>query len=226
MRRSLSVVLCGALLLALALPGAALGKGSENKTNKGRSNKSADSATHEQPGKGHPASSSASRSGKPAEKAANKAAKQETKQAKTDAKSKVKAEVAVKAKAKKYHGPAAVMATTGSVDPGADTSPSVEATHTGIPNAFDHVTRNLERSLAKIAAGTKKQLPPGLVRVWLKFAGWLGVDPTLQPGYVAPPAEPTSTVEPTSTPEPTSTVEPTGTPEPTPTVEPVGPPNQ
>ncbi len=96
---------------------------------------------------------------------------------------------------------------------------SVEATRVapGKLNAFARITANLEKSVAKIADGTKTQLPPGLVRVWLKFAGWLGIDPSTMPGTPSSPP----TEEPTSTVEPTATVEPTGTVEPTPTVEPV-----
>ncbi len=89
-------------------------------------------------------------------------------------------------------------------------------------NAFSHITRNIEKSLAKIAAGTKKQVPPGLLRVWLKFAGWLGVDPSTMPGATNTP----DSDEPTGTVEPTSTVEPTGTVEPTSTIEIVVPPAQ
>ena len=91
----------------------------------------------------------------------------------------------------------------------------------GIANAFARITANLEKSLAKIAAGKKSQLPPGLVGVWMKFAAWLGVDQSLMPGYV-PPAGSTDdsgSVTSTITPEPTGTVEPTATIEPTSSVD-------
>jgi hypothetical protein len=80
----------------------------------------------------------------------------------------------------------------------------------GVNNAFTRITANIEKALAKIEAGTKMQVPPGLMRVWLKFAGWLGVDPTTMPGtpVIPPTEEPTGTVEPTATVEPTGTVEP------------------
>ena len=97
----------------------------------------------------------------------------------------------------------------------ADPTRSIDATRSvgpGVNNAFARITRNLERSLAKMADGSKKQLPPGLVRTWLKFAAWLDVDASTIPGSPGP--IPTSTVEPTGTPTPTSTVEPTGTPSP------------
>lgn len=102
---------------------------------------------------------------------------------------------------------------TGSVD----TSGSVGG---GVGNAFKHITANLEKALAKVESGSMKQLPPGLVRVWLKFASWLGVDQGLLPGTPAPApgssdtsgsVTPTATPQPPAGPEPTSTVEPTGT---------------
>jgi len=64
--------------------------------------------------------------------------------------------------------------------------------------------------MAKVAAGTKKQIPPGLMKVWLKFAAWLGVTDA-PPWESVTPEEPTGTVEPTMTVEPTGTVEPTET---------------
>lgn len=84
---------------------------------------------------------------------------------------------------------------------------STEATSTpgaGIGNAFTRITSNIEKALAKIEAGTKTQVPPGLIRVWLKFAGWLGIDASTMPGAesVPPTDEPTGTVEPTPTVEP------------------------
>ncbi len=86
---------------------------------------------------------------------------------------------------------------------GIESTRSVEATP-AVSNAFSRITSNIEKSLAKIADGRKKQVPPGLIRVWLKFAGWLGVDPSTMPtAPVGPPTNPTG--------EPTSTVEPTGT---------------
>ncbi|TDB38181.1 MAG: hypothetical protein D9V44_09115 [Actinobacteria bacterium] len=92
---------------------------------------------------------------------------------------------------------------------------ATDAPGPGVTNAFTRITANIEKALAKIEAGTKLQVPPGLLRVWLKFAGWLGVDPSTMPGTpVIPPAE-----EPTSTVEPTATVEPTGTVEPPPVID-------
>lgn len=91
-----------------------------------------------------------------------------------------------------------------------DTEASVESTGgvgAGIANALSNITRNIEKALAGIADGTRKQVPPGLIRVWQKFAGWLGIDLTTMPG-AQPPAggETTGTVEPTSTVEPTGTI--------------------
>ena len=113
--------------------------------------------------------------------------------------------------------PADADEATGSSEP----ARSVEGTRQvgpGVSRAFSRITANLEKSLAKVADGRKKQLPPGLLRVWLKFAGWLGVDPSTIPALPRPiptaAVQPTSTVEPTATVQPTTTVEPTATPTP------------
>ena len=49
--------------------------------------------------------------------------------------------------------------------------PSWETTPTGIENAYSRVLRNLERRYDR-----GKFLPPGLVSVLAKFAGWLGIE--------------------------------------------------
>lgn len=94
-------------------------------------------------------------------------------------------------------------------------SPATETAGPDVSNAFARITANLEKSLAKIAAGKKTQLPPGLVRVWQKFAGWLGVDPANMPGTptTAPggSVDETGSVTATTTPEPTATIEPSPT---------------
>lgn len=94
---------------------------------------------------------------------------------------------------------------SGSVEPTRSVDATASASH-GRLRSFDRITRNIEKSIAKIEAGQKSQIPPGLMRVWLKFAEWLGIDPSTMP------AVPTkSTVEPTATVEPTVTIEPTVT---------------
>ncbi len=94
-----------------------------------------------------------------------------------------------------------------SVDASATTPTEVRGQ--GVANAMVHITANIEKALAKIAAGTKTQVPPGLMRVWLKFAGWLGIDPATMPGSPAPGSgDSTSTIVPTSTILPTFTVDP------------------
>ncbi|MCL4553861.1 MAG: hypothetical protein M1617_07200 [Actinobacteria bacterium] len=90
------------------------------------------------------------------------------------------------------------------------TTPSVDATPvvdpeklTGLANALSRIQRNIERAEAKVAAGQKEQVPPGLLRVLEKFLAWLG----LAPVDPAPPADP---VDPTPDPseEPTPPVTP------------------
>lgn len=75
----------------------------------------------------------------------------------------------------------------------------------GIGNALTSIQANIAKAQAKVAAGTKKRVPPGLLRVLAKFMAWLGL---------GSPAPSTSLV-PTSTPTPTGTVSPTSTPIPT-----------
>lgn len=80
------------------------------------------------------------------------------------------------------------------------TAAASESATPNVAPAFSRIMSNLEKSVSKVLSGTKSQLPPGLVRVWLKFASWLGVDPTTMPGadLVSPaPAagETTSTVD-------------------------------
>lgn len=110
--------------------------------------------------------------------------------------------------ADEVHGKgAASKETSGSAE---ETSGSVEPSgtpHAGKQNAFERITSNIEKSMAKVAAGTKKQIPPGLMKVWLKFAAWLSVTDA-PPWETVTPEEPTGTVEPTTTVEPTETVAP------------------
>lgn len=148
-------------------------------------------------GKGKPAASSHQEA---RDKAAEKAAKKAAKQARKEARS---AEASEEAEA-----------------PEVEPFEPIETGNRNVAGAMVRITSNLERALSKVAEGTKKQLPPGLVRVWQKFAAWLGIDPTTQPGYVAPVDDSSPTTDATGTVEPTSTVEPTPTVDPTATVVP------
>lgn len=157
---------------------------------------------------GKPAAATKAKGDKAAEKterAASKEARQQTKAERKSAKSAAKAE--------RKSAAGAALEDSASVD----ASGSVEATPS-VSNAFTRITTNLEKSLAKIAAGKKTQLPPGLVRVWMKFASWLGVDPTTMPGTISVTPDP-PTGETTQTAEPTGTVTPDLSQPPTPTVD-------
>lgn len=231
-RTHISLAISVFLIAALAAPAMALARGGNGKADKGASGRkqvasqaptaSSDSGTGTEAKAGPSGAKDAATAEKAAAKAARKAAKAaaraERKAAKaTGLESSVSAEGATGSPDGSLE-PTPAVETSGSTD----ASPPVEAEEgdgPGIENALASITRNLEKSLAKIADGKKKQLPPGLVRVWQKFASWLGIDPTTQPGYEAPPVDP-ATVEPTSTVEPTATVEPTPTVEPSSTVEP------
>lgn len=187
MKKLLSFLLVTAMIAAFALPSIAVAKPGNGHGRKAGA-------------QGWAARSEASAETTPVTKAERKAAK-------TTAK--------LEAKAARTAAKAARMAAKPVKS--ADESESVEASESvessvgaGIPNAFSRITTNLEKSLAKIAAGKKTQLPPGLVRVWQKFATWLGIDLTTQPGFTGS-TTPTATPVPTSTVEPSATVAPTGT---------------
>jgi hypothetical protein len=79
----------------------------------------------------------------------------------------------------------------------------------GIANALSRIMANIERAEAKVAAGQKSQVPPGLLKVMAKFLGWLGFEAepeldTEEPGTEEPgltdPGE--GSEEETSTPNP------------------------
>ena len=81
---------------------------------------------------------------------------------------------------------------------------------TGVPNALARLQANLDRMQQELEDGTRTNLPPGLQRAIAKFMLWLGLTP--DDGGEDPDdgsVEPTSTVEPTGTVEPTITPEPT-----------------
>lgn len=56
-------------------------------------------------------------------------------------------------------------------------SATTKPARTGIANAFDRISANLARAEARVASGDATALPPGLVRVFEKFLGWLGLAP-------------------------------------------------
>ncbi len=67
---------------------------------------------------------------------------------------------------------------TSTPEPGAPDAdaPAGPAKETGIANALSRIMRNIERAEARVAAGEKSQVPPGLLRVMAKFMGWLGIE--------------------------------------------------
>jgi len=88
---------------------------------------------------------------------------------------------------------AAVAGTSDATDPDQAVDvvePPVSENATGIANAMSRITGNMQKSLVKITEGKKRQMPPGLTRVWIKFAGLLGIDLTTMPGYQAPQPPP------------------------------------
>ncbi len=62
-----------------------------------------------------------------------------------------------------------------------DGSGTTKPTRTGIAQAFDRISANLARADARVASGDAVALPPGLVRVFEKFLGWLGLAPDTTP---------------------------------------------
>ena len=151
------------------------------------------------------------------------AAKKKAAAASTAPKGKEKAKAAKVKKTKPAAAPVAAEE-PGEAPESSEASKSPWASRDTTPTAFLSITKNIEKMMAKVAAGTKKQLPPGLQRVWLKFAGWLGVTtpaPWL-PVVPDPVVEQPDSVTPTPrTVDPSPTVEPTPTVPPAPTAEPV-----
>jgi hypothetical protein len=196
MRKPIAVLLSFALVAALVAPAVALAKG-------GQGNSGAHGAQSD-------GSLSTARADRSVSKATRSTAKGEHKTVRASRKAQRSTEKVVRKaerRAAKVAREASRTADAGErVDQTRDAAglaDSVEGTPTvgpGVSQAFSRITTNLEKSAAKVADGRKKQLPPGLVRVWLKFAAWLGVDPSTMPRV--PSSVPTSTVEPTATPVP------------------------
>jgi hypothetical protein len=94
-----------------------------------------------------------------------------------------------------------------------DASGTTEQKRTGIENALDRIAANIEKAEQKVAEGTKKAVPPGLLAVYEKFAGWLGLELDEPDG----PDEAGDSHEETGTPEPgdetSPSVEPTVAPD-------------
>ncbi len=223
MKRTTAAIVLIVLAASLVLPGAALAKGGSGGT-RGKS-----AVAHEKAARGPHGETDASAGAeapeatptaespelesdepgpeaeKSARKAARSAAKVQRKEAREAGQTARKASRSVDA--------------SGDVDSQPD---SDEPTGTS-PRAFSSITANIERALEMVAGGSKTRVPPGLLRVWYKFAGWLGVDPSTAPAPlpgvpVGPPGETTVTVEPTGTVNPPTTdplappVDPTATP--------------
>lgn len=154
---------------------------------------------------------SAEKQARKTERDAEKAVKRQSKQVRKAERAQERAA----AKAEREQARGTEPSASADVTPSVAASSSVDTTP-AVSNAFGRITANIEKSLAKIADGRKTRVPPGLIRVWLKFAGWLGVDPTTMPApQSGSPADPTGV--------PTSTAEPTGTVTPDPT-DPTAPP--
>ncbi len=69
-------------------------------------------------------------------------------------------------------------------------SDTAKPERTGIANAFDRISANLDRANTKIGDSTRKSLPPGLVRVFEKFLGWLGLETDNTPANEADSEQP------------------------------------
>jgi hypothetical protein len=125
-----------------------------------------------------------------AEKAAGKADKAE----KAASKAEEKAAKSASKAGQESDGAAAASvdeSDTPSVDESATPEPEAPAKLTGIANALSRIMANIERAEARVAAGQKSQVPPGLLKVMAKFLGWLGIeaDPELdteEPGLDDP----------------------------------------
>lgn len=104
-------------------------------------------------------------------------------------------------------------AVVGDPEDSVEETPSVDVTETveperktGIENALSRIQANIARAEAKVAAGQKEQVPPGLLRVVEKFLAWLGLTP-VDPA----PADPGTPEDPNGADETTPSVEPTPT---------------
>jgi len=190
MKKLVSFALLISLSLMLVVPVAALAKGGPpagkgpGSTPPGQAKKAAATAgaVATEAEAEEPAEESA-----PADKAARKAEKQEAKAEKAAEKAAVKAEkAAVKAEQKGSHE-APVAATVAASEESETPAPDVEepaepAKLTGIANALSRIMANIERAEARVAAGEKSAVPPGLLKVLAKFMGWLGIDPDPETG--------------------------------------------
>ncbi len=111
-------------------------------------------------------------------------AKQAARATQTDPAKAAGKEARAAAKVLKRSG-AASIDSTGSDEPTGSAEPTASAEPTQAPrpgakgreNALSRIQANIAKAEAKIAAGTKKQIPPGLLKVLAKFLGWLGIAP-------------------------------------------------
>jgi hypothetical protein len=198
MRKSIVVLLTAALLAALVVPGIALAKGGPGGQGSGSSQSGA--SKHKASKTSSPADHVSRKTAQSAAKSSGMSELHSGKAAGEPRKPAHKVEIAKQRGAREASHSANARDHSDEDLDSNDTSPSVDGTRcvgSGVNTAFSRITANLEKSAAKVAAGRKKQLPPGLVRVWLNFAAWLGVDPSTIPRV--PTTETSPTIEPTPT---------------------------
>jgi hypothetical protein len=141
------------------------------------------------------------------EEPAEESAATDAKEARKNEKAAEKAEKAAEKAASKAEGKAAKPAPTAepesggavaasleesdtpSVDESATPEPEAPAKLTGIANALSRIMANIERAEARVAAGQKSQVPPGLLKVMAKFLGWLGIEADPEPDTEEPGLE-------------------------------------
>jgi hypothetical protein len=204
MRRIVALATLIALAATLIVPVAALAKGGPPAgkgpgfTPPGQAKKAVAPVESSAAGEAEePAEESAATDAKQArknEKAAEKAEKAAEKAEKAASKAEEKAAKSAPIAEPESGGAVAASveeSDTPSVDESATPEPEAPAKLTGIANALSRIMANIERAEARVAAGQKSQVPPGLLKVMAKFLGWLGIeaDPELdseEPGMDDP----------------------------------------
>ena len=200
MKRCVALFVILAVVVVFSLPAAAFAEKPEGvgKSAAPGQTKKTEAADAEHPGKGkangkQPSESDAAEPDKPADEPADEPPGKAKGKGKTK-----KAEAATE--------------TTGAESP--DASATVEPKRTGIENALDRIAANIARAEQKVAEGTKTRVPPGLLGVYEKFLGWLGLDAEMPDGDAGPGETPDEGEEETMTPEPgegtSSTIQPEG----------------
>ena len=169
MRRPIAALLVVTMIAALVVPAVAFannGRGNSESNSRGSRDKSAVLTHVADKAAARASHKAAQKAAKVARKAAATARSAESRAAWATRKS---AAVAARTARKAAREASRSVEPTGSLE-------TTRAVGPGVSNAFARITANMEKSIAKMAAGTKKQMPAGLIRVWLKFAGWLGVE--------------------------------------------------